>query len=292
MRIKRASFFSTAWFLVLTLAAFSCGGGAEPPVAVPSAAVSRERAPLGSPLVLTYRFQVAPDAKFDRDYRVMVHFVDDDSEMMWTDDHNPPTPTTQWKPGQTIEYTRTMFIPVYPYLGRARIVMGLYDAKTQQRLTLGGVDDGQRGYEVASLDLLPQSEGIFLVYGAGWHDQEVVQDNTMEEWRWTGKDAQLSFRNPQRDLVLYLDADGRTDVFEPPQQVSVVVGGQIIETFPIQDGARFLHKTAIPAGALGTGEMVELQISVDRTFVPAEHGGGVDHRDLGIRVFHAFVEAK
>jgi hypothetical protein len=292
MCIKRASFAFTALFLVLTLAASSCGGGAEPPVGVPSAAVSRERAPLGSPVVMTYRFQMAPDAKFDRDYRVMVHFVDEDREMMWTDDHNPPTPTTQWKPGQTIEYTRTMFIPVYPYLGKATIVMGLYDAKTQQRLVLSGVDDGQRGYEVASLDLLPQSEGIFLVYGAGWHDQEVAQDNTMEEWRWTGQDAQLSFRNPQRDLLFYLDADGRSDVFDSPQQVSVKVGGEVIETFPIQNGERFLHKTPIPASALGTGEMVDLQISVDKTFVPAEHGGGVDRRDLGIRAFHVFVEAK
>ncbi len=292
MNTRRASLVLTVSFLSLTLAAFSCGGGSEPPVGVPSATVNRERAPLGSPVIMTYRFQVAPDAKFDRDYRVMVHFVDADREMMWTDDHNPPTPTSRWRPGQTIEYTRTMFIPVYPYLGKATIEMGLYDAKTQQRLVLSGKDDGQRGYEVASLELLPQSEGIFLVYGAGWHDQEVAQDNTMEEWRWTQKDALLSFRNPQRDLLLYLDADGRTDVFASPQQVSVKLGGQIIETFPIQNGERFLHTTPIPASALGTGEMVDLQISVDQTFVPAEHGGGVDHRDLGIRVFHVFVESK
>jgi hypothetical protein len=292
MRINRASFALPALLVVLTLAPLACGGGAEPPVAVPSAAVSRERAPLGSPLVMTYRFQVAPDATFDREYRVMVHFVDADREMMWTDDHNPPTPTAQWKPGQTIEYTRTIFIPVYPYLGKATIAMGLYDPKTQQRLPLSGVDDGQRGYEVASLELLPQSEGIFLVNGTGWHDQEVAQDNTMEEWRWTNRDAQLSFRNPQRDLTFYLDADSRTDVFESPQQVSLVVGGQVIETFPIRDSARFLHKTSIPASALGTAEIVEMQISVDKTFVPAQHGGGVDNRDLGIRVFHVFVEAK
>jgi hypothetical protein len=270
----------------------SCGGGTEPPVAAPSAVSSRERAPLGSPIVMTYRFQVAPDAKFDRDYRVMVHFVDADREIMWTDDHDPPTPTTQWKPGQTIEYTRTMFTPVYPYLGKATIEMGLHDPKTQQRLALSGKDDGQRAYEVAALELLPQSEGIFLVYGDGWQDQEFSQKNSMEEWRWTKKDARLSFHNPQRDLLLYIDADGRTDVFDSPQQVSVVVGGQVVETFPIENDGRFLHKTKIPASVLGAGEMAELQISVDKTFVPAEHGDGVDRRDLGIRVFHVFVESQ
>ena len=41
----------------------------------------------------------------------MVHVVDTDEELMWTDDHHPPTPTSQWKPGQTIEYTRTVFVP-------------------------------------------------------------------------------------------------------------------------------------------------------------------------------------
>ena len=292
MSNTRISVLVTALFLIVAAAMSSCGRGTEPALAVPSAVASRERAPLGSPIVMTYRFQVAPDAKFDRDYRVMVHFVDADREIMWTDDHDPPTPTTQWKPGQTIEYTRTMFIPVYPYLGKATIEMGLHDPKTQQRLTLGGKDDGQRSYEVAALELLPQSEGIFLVYGDGWQDQEVSQENSMEEWRWTKKGALLSFRNPQRDLVLYLDADGRPDVFATPQQVSVVVGGQVVETFQIQNAARFLHKTKIPATQLGTGEMVELQISVDKTFVPAEHGGGADHRDLGIRVFHVFVEAQ
>ena len=28
-----------------------------------------------------------------------------DEELMWTDDHEPPTPTSAWKPGQTVEYT-------------------------------------------------------------------------------------------------------------------------------------------------------------------------------------------
>src|SRR5690242_17957535 len=83
-----------------------------PPVATPSVTLNHDRAPLGSPLDITYKFVVAPDAKFDEDYRVMVHVVDTDEEMIWNDDHNPPTPTKQWKPGDTIEYTRTIFVPI------------------------------------------------------------------------------------------------------------------------------------------------------------------------------------
>ena len=51
---------------------------------------------------------------------MFVHFLDADRELMWTDDHEPPTPVRQWKPGATIEYTRTMFIPKFPRRRRHR----------------------------------------------------------------------------------------------------------------------------------------------------------------------------
>src|SRR5689334_5379004 len=98
----------------LALPACSRKAPPAPPVATPSVTLNHDRAPLGSPLEITYRFVVAPDAKFDEDYRVMMHVVDADEEMIWNDDHNPPVPTREWKPGQTIEYTRTIFVPVYP----------------------------------------------------------------------------------------------------------------------------------------------------------------------------------
>jgi hypothetical protein len=44
----------------------------------------------------------------------------------------------------------------------------------------------------------------------------------------------------------------------------------------------------VTAAQLGAGEMSELTLDVDQTFAP----GGGDVRDLGIRVFHAFIEAK
>ena len=84
-----------------------------PPVATPSFSVSQTRVPLGSPVEVTYKFTVAPDAPpIKENYRVFVHFLDADKERMWTDDHDLPIPTTQWKPGQVIQYTKTMFVPI------------------------------------------------------------------------------------------------------------------------------------------------------------------------------------
>src|SRR5712691_2906370 len=97
-----------------------------PPMATPSVTLSHDKAPLGSPIDITYKFVVANDAHFAEDYRVMVHVVDTDEEMIFAFDHNAPTPTSQWKPGQAIEYTKTVFIPIYPYVGEASIQVGLH----------------------------------------------------------------------------------------------------------------------------------------------------------------------
>jgi hypothetical protein len=55
-----------------------------------------------------------------------------------------------------------------------------------------------------------------------------------------------------------------------------------------------LRKIPLTAAQLGTSEMVELEISVDKTFVPAllPAANSKDPRELGIRVFHAFIEPK
>jgi hypothetical protein len=42
------------------------------------------------PLELTYRFEVAPGASFDGDYRVFVHVNRDDGTTIWNDDHELP----------------------------------------------------------------------------------------------------------------------------------------------------------------------------------------------------------
>ena len=51
---------------------------------------------------------------------------------------------------------------------------------------------------------------------------------------------------------------------------------------------------ALPAAQIGTSDMAELEISVDTTFTPAKVNPSAsnDPRELGVRVFHAFVDAR
>src|SRR5215471_10567668 len=260
----------------------------EPAVATPSLTFSKDHAPIGSAVTLTYKFVVAPDAKFDKDYYVFVHVLDPEGEQMWTDDHMPPTPTSKWKPGETIEYKRTIFVQNYPYIGEANVRLGLYDLTTGKRLVLNAPEVSRREYLVAKFQVLASSENIYLVYKDGWHPAEVDQKNPQNEWQWTKKTATVSFKNPKKDSTLYLEYDARVDLFTPPQQVTLKIGDQAVGQFAADSKARTLLTFPLTAAQLGTGDLVDLVIDVDKTFKP----GGTDPRELGIRIFHLYVEPK
>jgi hypothetical protein len=260
----------------------------EPPVATPALSVSRDRVPIGSPLKLTYRFDVAANAKIDGEYWVFVHVLEPDGERLWVDDHLPPTPTSTWKPGQKVEYTRTVFVPNYPYIGPAIVRLGLYDPKTNKRLTLTGDQASRKEYQVAKFELQPQSENIFLIFKEGWHPAEVSSDDSSTEWQWTKKSATVSFRNPKKDGTVYIEYAARIDKFNPPQQVTLRIGDQTIGSFAADSKVKSLVTFPFTAAQLGSGDVTELVLDVDRTFTP----GGSDTRELGIQVFHSFVDAK
>jgi hypothetical protein len=150
-----------------------CGSEPETPaVATPSLTLTHDRVPAGSVVDATYKWVVAGDAHFDQDYRVFVHVKDLDGDQLWSDDHFPPTPTSQWKPGQTIEYTRTFFTPVYPYVGPAAIEIGMYAPGEKLRVPMAGTDTGHRSYKLTTFQLLAQAEGVQAIYQDGWHGVE------------------------------------------------------------------------------------------------------------------------
>ena len=290
----RLSLICLALSAATVVAACSKKTDTTPPVAAASLTLSHDRAPAGSPLELTYKFVVANDAHFTEDYRVFVHIVDTDEEQMWTDDHNPPVPTSQWKPGQTVEYSRTIFVPVFPYVGDATIQMGLHSMKDQKRLALSGEDVGQHAYKVAKLQLLPQTDNLFTVFKDGWNPAEATAQDAAVEWQWTKKQATLAFKNPKKDSILYFDADSPESKLHPSQHVQITLGGQTVEDYTLEPDTRALRKIKLPGALMGTTDLSELQISVDPVFVPmtVTNGASKDPRELGIRVFHAYVDPR
>jgi hypothetical protein len=264
-----------------------------PPMATPSVTLSPARVPLGNPVEMTYKFVVAPDAKFTQDYRVMVHFIDQNDSVMYMDDHDPPVPTTAWKPGQTIEYKRQFFTPVYPYIGGASIELGLYCKGCELRAPLAGADVGHRSYTVAQFTLLPQSDGVTVQYRDGWYQSEGSDTAGEGSWHWTRKDATLAVKNPKKDSVLYLKVGNPGGPFKEPQHVTVSLeGGAPIDSFTVAaaDPTPTLRTVTIPASAWGARDTAELHLSVDKVWVPNQIAPSFsDPRELGVRVFRAVV---
>jgi hypothetical protein len=256
--------------------------------------LSRNRVAQGSPVDVTYTFDVAQMPASGGPYRVFVHVIDVDEELMWTDDHEPPTPTSGWQPGQKVSYSRTMFVPMYPYIGPAKVVVGLYDSRTNTRLRLGNQDRGDRSYSytVTQFELLPQTENVYLIYKDGWHPAEVAPDNPAVEWKWTRKEATLAFRNPKRDATFIVQMDNPANASGAASEVELRIGEQSLATLAVSASESLVRKVPLPASQLGMGEMVELTLVANRTFVPALVPGAKsgDTRELGVRVFHAFIQ--
>ena len=280
-------------------AAAACGGTkATPPVATVTVTLSKSEVALGSVLDLTYRFTVEPNAKVSGDYVVFSHLNREDGTTIWNDDHQLPEgkKTSQWKPGQVIEYTRTRFVPNLSYLGPATIEVGLY--RDDERLTLIGPNAADRestahSYKVAGLTLQPRSKATQMYQLSGWQNPEFAPDDPTVEWRWTQKSAILSLQNPKTDVTFYIEYDGRSDWVGKPQVVDVYCGDAKVGSFTADARVPTLVKIPVTASQLGAGEMTQFRIEVDRTFVPAKlPSAGNDTRELGIRIFHALVEPR
>ena len=258
----------------------------------PSFAISRPRAPLNSAVEITYTWKADPEAKkLGQDYRALVHFLDSHNVMLFDDDHVPEPPPTGWEPGKTYSYTRTKFIPIYPYVGDVEVRMGLYPPSGKgERVMLKGTDaNGMREFKVGKIELLPQTENIFLVYKEGWHGTEVSPQNPSVERMWTKKEALVSFKNPKRDVVVYLEADTNFKAFQQQPVLTLGVGGGSGVQVPIDSSEVFLKKVRFKAEQLGNDEWVDLRLMMNQSFVPKTLGINSDERELGLLVYHLYV---
>ncbi len=259
----------------------------------PSIKLNRERVPLGSAVEITYTWTLEPGAKkLGQDYRALVHFLDSHEVILFEDDHLPVPPPSQWEPGKTYSYTRTKFIPIYPYVGECEIRMGLYPHPGRgERPALKGTDKGLREYTVKKVELLPQTENIFLVYKEGWHNPEAHPENPSTERTWTKQDALVSFKNPKREVIVYLEADTCVKCFKETPVLTVSVNNRVGRTLPIEDANVFLKKIKVKAADLGGEEWVDLRLSMNQSFVPKLLTPPLnnDDRDLGLLVYHLYV---
>jgi len=224
---------------------------------------------------------------------VFIHVVDEDGRMIGAADHAPPTPTRQWKPGSTIEYKHADYAPISDYVGDATFVVGLYSKESGERLPLVGDALEPRAVKAGSFEMRERSEPFAVVFREGWHPPEAPEGSGLE-WRWSTKSGRLTFANPKRDVELTLELDQPNNVFSVSQHVQVRVGEAVVDEFDLEPGLPIVRRIALSASQLGDANSVELAVVSDKTFVPAKFAGlqSSDTRQLGVRVFRAFVQPK
>ena len=268
-----------------------CGATPPEPVAAVTFGIQRTTVPFGGSIDLTIQFDVAPAHKpLNEDYRVFLHALDDRASLLWSDDHDPPVPTSTWRPRQSIQYTRRVKVPASPYSGPAVIVAGLYSPLSGTRLPLTGDELDDFAYRIADIALESSYERSLLVHESGWHRLE-FEPSTHTVWRWTTGRPVLSFRNPHRRARLRLEVQGTSARRERPQRLSLVVGDHTIHETTLSTGRRVSLDFDLTTLDLGSDDVVRLELRIDPSIRAAgSNSGGMDSRELGIRVFDAYVE--
>ena len=252
--------------------------------------LGRDRVSVGSPVDVGIRFNVLETLPaMQKDYQVLLHVLDADGDLLWTFDHQPAVPTSQWETGQSIAYNIRETIPLYPYVGEVTVAIGLYSLMTGERLTLSGADLGQKSYVATTFLLDPQDDAEQVAYLDGWYQAE-FQDDGRNRWRWMGDRAALGFRNPRGEARLYLELQGRSSLFDRPQRISLSIEGRTIFEGLLGTEELVFVETDLSADDFGSSDDVALQIQVDQTFRPGgELVDGGDDRELGVRVFYAYL---
>ncbi len=316
--VKISQEFYNFWLLTLILLIFGSGCSSDiqndkAPVASVDLSLRRSNLSIGGPVSMTIDFGVLRDIGLpESDLRVLIHFVDSTGNLMWADDHIPAVAPGEWIPGKTISYERNVRIPLFPYVGNASLLIGLYSVATGERLSLRGEEAGNRRYLGSEIVLAPQGNANILTFGEGWHPEEFSQDFN-DRWRWTSERGSLSFQNPGSDAVLYLEVDGRPELFEVPQEVAFFIGDENVFNFTLDRQKRMFYEIRLSGDSMGNRDPVRIELRVDQTFQlgplsgvgTAEMSNSTqlqednspsldlpnDPRNLGVRVFYTFLEA-
>ncbi len=83
------------------------------------------------------------DLRLPEDYTVFVQVLDQSNHLVGQRDAQPIVPTTGWKPGETVVDGHGVFIEPGTPPGKHRLVAGLYNSATGQRLPVVAGDEGE-----------------------------------------------------------------------------------------------------------------------------------------------------
>ena len=127
---------------------------------------------------------------------------------------------------------------------------------------------------------LQDQQALMWAYDAGW--QEAESSPAFGVWRWTTDRATLRVVGPAEAVRITLSVESPLRYFDEAPLVRATAGGRELAVTTMAGSRDWAFD--VPADALAASGGT-ITIETNRTFVPAETGGGADRRRLGLRVF-------
>jgi len=247
---------------------------------------------------MDYTFKTGNDfKKLAKEYRVFVHFWRTNSkEMLIQDDHPPVKKTSEWVPGETMTYSRTLFIPQFlnefdiDFEGyeEVKVTVGLYnpDPKSKEKSII--LYEKKMNIQPASINA-PE-----IVYNEGWYELETdikSTDSYEKSWRWTAQKAVCIIENPKRTSTLIVRG-GVNKAAIQDQKITLKINDTPLEEF-MPETAKFAKEYVITPEMMGDKDEFSLKFETDKTFVPNKiDSNNKDNRELGIQVFFLYFREK
>ena len=166
---------------------------------------------------VTIQFDLAPSFEpLDEDYRVFLHVLDDRESFLWADDHDPPAPTSTWRPGQSIQYTRRVRDTSVSVLrtgsDRGRPLLAASQGRDCRcwATTWAISPTGS-----ATVVLEPPHERSLLAYESGWFPVEFNRTR-QTGWRWTDRAGGALLAEPAPRRQAAPRRPGKSQMARPP----------------------------------------------------------------------------
>lgn len=237
---------------------------------------------------LTEKFSAS---QLDGDYRIFVHFWRmKTKEMLLQDDHQPEKKIAEWKPGDTVSYSRVVFIP--QFLDEFDID---FEGFEEVRLTVGLYKPSDEANKIILYQEILTVNAASLnapekVYDEGWNQPETnlkMKNPDERSWRWTKKKAVCIIENPQKESLLIIRG-GVDKAIYTDQSVTFKINDTVLETF-VPETAKFSKRYVISPQMMGKEDEFKLIIETDKTFFPSQLNKDVnDERELGVQIYFLY----
>ena len=127
---------------------------------------------------------------------------------------------------------------------------------------------------------LQDQRALMWAYDAGW--QEAEYSPVLGVWRWTSDRASVRLIGPPQAVRITLSIESPLRYFDEAPLVRATAASRELAVTTISTSRDWTFD--VPADALAASGGL-ITIETNRSFVPAETGGGADQRRLGLRVF-------